>query len=122
VPSAYYSHGSESGLREVARLGAAAMELANGYTDVIDAARRRKEMNPAAEIQQSLIPPRIARMGSGELAGSVLPSYDVGGDWFDYVDNRDGGWIAIADASGKGPQAAGAGRRRPRRAPRRQAQ
>jgi AcrR family transcriptional regulator len=101
--------GSESGLREVARLGAAAMELANGYTDVIDAARRRKEMNPAAEIQQSLIPPRIARTGSGELAGSVLPSYDVGGDWFDYVDNRDGAWIAIADASGKGPQAAGLG-------------
>jgi serine phosphatase RsbU (regulator of sigma subunit) len=85
------------------------MELANGYTDVIDAARRRRDMNPAAEIQQSLIPPRIARMGSGELAGSVLPSYEVGGDWFDYVDNRDGAWIAIADASSKGPQAAGLG-------------
>jgi serine phosphatase RsbU (regulator of sigma subunit)/AcrR family transcriptional regulator len=101
--------GSASGLHEVARLGAAAMELANGYTDVIDAARRRKDMNPAAEIQQSLIPPRIARMGSGELAGGVLPSYEVGGDWFDYVENRDGAWIAIADAAGKGPQAAGLG-------------
>jgi serine phosphatase RsbU (regulator of sigma subunit) len=101
--------GSESGLREVARLGAAALELANGYTDVIDGARRRKDMNPAAEIQQSLIPPRIVRVGGGELAGSVLPSYEVGGDWFDYVDNRDGAWIAIADAAGKGPQAAGLG-------------
>jgi serine phosphatase RsbU (regulator of sigma subunit)/AcrR family transcriptional regulator len=101
--------GSESGLREVARLGAAAIELANGYTDVIDRARRRKDMNPAAEIQQSLIPPRIVRVGSGELAGSVLPSYDVGGDWFDYVNNRDGAWVAIADAAGKGPQAAGLG-------------
>jgi AcrR family transcriptional regulator len=100
---------SQSGLREVARLGAAALELANGYTDVIDAARRRKDMNPAAEIQQSLIPPRIARIGSAELAGSVLPSYDVGGDWFDYVENRDGAWIAIADAAGRGPQAAGLG-------------
>jgi serine phosphatase RsbU (regulator of sigma subunit)/AcrR family transcriptional regulator len=100
---------SRSGLQEVARLGAAAMELANGYTDVMDAARRRREMNPAAEIQQSLIPPRIARLGSGELAGSVLPSYDVGGDWFDYVENQDGAWIAIADAAGKGPQAAGLG-------------
>src|SRR3954454_7032688 len=98
---------SEAGLQEVAQLGAAALELANGYTDVIDAARRRKYMNPAAELQQSLIPPRIVRMGSDELAGSVLPSYDVGGDWFDYVENRDGAWIAIADAAGKGPQAAG---------------
>jgi|SRR5215211_5031338 len=101
--------GSESALREVARLGAAAMELAGGYTDVFDAARRRKDMNPAAEIQQSLLPPRIVRMGSGELAGSVLPSYEVGGDWFDYVENRDGAWIAIADAAGRGPQAGGLG-------------
>jgi AcrR family transcriptional regulator len=100
---------SQSGLREVARLGAAALELVNGYTDVIDAARRRKDMNPAAEIQQSLIPPRIARIGGGEVAGSVLPSYEVGGDWFDYVENRDSAWIAIADASGKGPQAGGLG-------------
>ena len=99
--------GSESGLLEVARLGAAAMELAGGYTDVFDAARRRKEMTPAAELQQSLLPPRIVRMGSGELAGSVLPSYDVGGDWFDYVENRDGAWIAIADGAGRGPRAGG---------------
>jgi AcrR family transcriptional regulator len=101
--------GSESGLREVARLGAPAIELASGYTDVFDAARRRKDMNPAAEIQQSLLPPRIVRMGSGEIAGSVLPSYEVGGDWIDYVENRDGAWIAIADAAGKGPQAGGLG-------------
>jgi hypothetical protein len=101
--------GAESGLREVARLGAAALELANGYTDVIDAARRRKDMNPAAEIQQSLLPPRIVRMGSGDLASSVLPSYEVGGDWIDYVENRDGAWIAIADAAGQGPRAGGLG-------------
>jgi AcrR family transcriptional regulator len=99
--------GAESGLLEVARLGAAAMELAGGYTDVFDDARRRKDMTPAAELQQSLLPPRIVRMGSGELAGSVLPSYDVGGDWFDYVENRDGAWIAIADGAGRGPRAGG---------------
>jgi serine phosphatase RsbU (regulator of sigma subunit)/AcrR family transcriptional regulator len=99
--------GSESGLREVARLGAAAMELAGGYTDVFDDARRRKQTTPAAETQQSLLPPRIVRVGGGELAGSVLPTYEVGGDWFDYVENRDGAWIAIADGAGRGPRAAG---------------
>src|ERR671933_1835517 len=101
--------GSEAGLHEVAQLGAAALELAGGYTDVMQAARRRKDMDPAAEIQQSLLPPRIARIGSSEVAGSVLPSYDVGGDWFDYVDNRDGAWLAIADAAGKGVRAAAFG-------------
>lgn len=100
---------SEAQLAELARLGAAAMELAGGYTDIFDTARRRKETNPAAELQQSLVPPRIARMGGGELAGSVLPAYEVGGDWFDYVENRDGAWIAVADAVGKGPTAAALG-------------
>ncbi len=101
--------GSEAVLADVARHGAAAMELAGGYTDVFDAARRRNKMNPAAEIQQSLLPPRIVRLGAGEIGGSVLPSYDVGGDWFDYVENRDGAWIAIADAAGRGPTAGGLG-------------
>jgi len=96
-------------LVELGRHGAAAMELAGGYTDVIDAARRRKETHAAAELQQSLLPPRIARMARGEIAGSVLPSYEVGGDWFDYVENRDGAWIAIADAAGKGATAGALG-------------
>ena len=101
--------GAEEPLLELGRHGAAAMELAGGYTDVLDAARRRKETHAAAELQQSLLPPRIARMGAGELAGSVLPSYEVGGDWFDYVENRDGAWLAIADAVGKGATAGALG-------------
>ncbi|MDQ3608188.1 MAG: SpoIIE family protein phosphatase [Actinomycetota bacterium] len=102
--------GADQGpLLDLGRQGAAAMELAGGYTDVLDAARRRKETHPAAELQQSLLPPRIARMGAGELAGSVLPSYEVGGDWFDYVENRDGAWLAIADAAGKGATAGALG-------------
>lgn len=101
--------GPPEALTDLARQGAQAMELANGYTDVFDATRRRKEINPAAEIQQSLLPPRIAPLGGGEIAGGVLPSYEVGGDWFDYVENRDGAWIAIADAAGRGPHAAALG-------------
>ena len=100
---------AEEPLLDLGRQGAAAMELAGGYTDVLDAARRRKETHAAAELQQSLLPPRIARMGAGELAGSVLPSYEVGGDWFDYVENRDGAWLAIADAVGKGATAGALG-------------
>jgi PAS domain-containing protein len=96
-------------LAEVARQAAPAIELANGYTDVFDAVRRRKDMNPAGEIQQSLLPPRIARLSGGQLAGGVLPSYDTGGDWFDYVENRDGAWVAVADAAGRGARAAALG-------------
>jgi serine phosphatase RsbU (regulator of sigma subunit) len=98
-----------SPLEDIAKQGAAALELANDYTDFIEAARRRKETTPAAEIQQNLFPPRIARIAGAQLAGGLLPTYEVGGDWFDFVENRDGAWLAIADAAGKGPTAAGLG-------------
>jgi len=96
-------------LTDIAKQGAAALELANDYTDHIEAARRRKPTTPAAEIQQNLFPPRIVRIQGAQLAGGLLPTYEVGGDWFDFVDNRDGTWLAIADTSGTGPTAAGLG-------------
>ncbi len=96
-------------LEDIAKQGAAALELANDYTDFIEAARRRKRTTPAAEVQQNLFPPRIARISGAQLAGGLLPTYEVGGDWFDFVENRDGAWLAIADAAGKGPNAAGLG-------------
>jgi serine phosphatase RsbU (regulator of sigma subunit) len=96
-------------LADIAKQGAAALELANDYTDFIEAARRRKPTTPAAEIQQNLFPPRIARIAGAQLAGALLPSYEVGGDWFDFVENRDGAWLAIADAFDTGPTAAGLG-------------
>lgn len=98
-----------SPLDDIAKQGAAALELANDYTDFIEAARRRKPTTPAAEIQQNLFPPRIARIAGAQLAGTLLPSYAVGGDWFDFVENRDGAWLAIADSWGTGPTAAGLG-------------
>ncbi|MDQ6822196.1 MAG: SpoIIE family protein phosphatase [Actinomycetota bacterium] len=96
-------------LKDIAKQGAAALELANDYTDFIEARRRRKPTTAAAEIQQNLFPPRIARIAGAQLAGVLLPSYEVGGDWFDFVENRDGAWLAIADSAGKGPTAAGLG-------------
>jgi serine phosphatase RsbU (regulator of sigma subunit) len=96
-------------LDDIAKQGAAALELANDYTDLVETARRRKPTTPAAEIQQNLFPPRIARISGAQLAGGLLPAYEVGGDWFDFVENRDGAWLAIADAAGKGPNAAGLG-------------
>jgi serine phosphatase RsbU (regulator of sigma subunit) len=93
-------------LADIAKQGAAALALAGDYTDFIEAARRRKPTTAAAEVQLDLLPPRIARVTGAQIAGGLLPSYDVGGDWFDYVENRDGVWLAIADAEGTGPTAA----------------
>ena len=105
-------------LEDIAKQGAAALELANDYTDVIEAARRRKPTTAAAEVQYHLLPPRVARVTGAQIAGALLPAYEVGGDWFDFVENRDGSWLAIADTAGTGPDRGRPGRLRPRRAAR----
>jgi hypothetical protein len=93
-------------LQPVADHAAVALELTSGYTDAVHAVRRRKEIQPAAEIQQNLLPPRLAVLDGDELAGGVLPGYDVAGDFFDYAANADGLWLCVADAMGKGNEAA----------------
>jgi hypothetical protein len=70
--------GPSSRLDEFASEAALALETISGYTDVVHAARRHKPPRPAAEMQQDLLPPRIARVSGADLAGGVLPGYDVG--------------------------------------------
>ncbi|WP_156028259.1 PP2C family protein-serine/threonine phosphatase [Candidatus Solirubrobacter pratensis] len=93
-------------LSELACAVAPAFELASGFTDVFERGRRRKRPSTAAEIQLELFPARIARLRGGQVVASVLPAYDVGGDWFDHAENPEGVWIATGDAMGKGVRAA----------------
>ena len=91
---------------DLAYEAAAALSLAEDYTDHLDAARRVRATSPAAEIQQNLLPPRIVRTNGALIAGNVLPGYEIGGDWFDYAENPAGTWIGMADAEGSGTRAA----------------
>ncbi len=85
-------------LEEIASEGAIALEIASRYTDVFESARRGRRPTAAAEAQHDMLPPRVARVEGAQLAATVLPAYDVGGDWYDDAENRDGTWIALADA------------------------
>ena len=93
-------------LTELARQAAAAITLADRYTDAFAKGQRSRKPRASAEIQQSLLPPRISRISGGEVAGNVLPSYDVAGDWFDIVENLDGAWITLADGLGASTRSA----------------
>lgn len=94
------------GLDALARSMAPMLELASDFTDEVERGRRRKKPSAAAEMQLALLPPRIARVRGGQIVASVLPAYDVGGDWFDHAENPEGVWLAIGDAMGKGIRAA----------------
>ncbi len=99
---------SEGSLDILAGRAAAALELSLRYSDRVSAARHRQRATAGAELQQVLLPPRITGVRGAELAGTVLPAYDVGGDWFDHAADADGAWLALADAAGKGGRASAA--------------
>ncbi len=67
---------------------------------------RREEMQAAAEIQQSILPPPLAREGATEhidLHAEMHPAREIGGDFYDYflIDSTRLA-ITVADVSGKG--------------------
>jgi serine phosphatase RsbU (regulator of sigma subunit) len=92
-------------LEEIGATVAPYFELASGYTDLIERVRRVHRTSAAAEVQQDLLAPRMTPIAGGEVAGSLLPAYDVGGDWFDHAENPEGAWLTVADAMGKGVRA-----------------
>ncbi|MBO9532210.1 MAG: SpoIIE family protein phosphatase [Solirubrobacteraceae bacterium] len=95
--------GSDSpGLRELAQEAAAALAVAEQFTGVPGRVRRTRETSPAAELQQSLLPPRIVRIGGAMLAANLIPSDQAFGDWFDYTDDPEQSWLGILDMQGRG--------------------
>lgn len=71
------------------------------------------DLKKAADIQKSLCPEKTLSFKSSsgeiccELAGSMQPAYEVGGDFYDYFELPDGNIVVvIADACGKGAPAA----------------
>jgi sigma-B regulation protein RsbU (phosphoserine phosphatase) len=67
----------------------------------------RKQLDLAARIQKDFLPRESPAFKGFDIAGHNIPTYQVGGDYFDYIpleSNQLG--VAIADVSGKGPPAA----------------
>lgn len=61
----------------------------------------RHEVEIAARIQSSLLPRRLDVPGF-DVAASMEPAADVGGDYFDVVPSSDGCFVGIGDVSGHG--------------------
>jgi sigma-B regulation protein RsbU (phosphoserine phosphatase) len=66
-----------------------------------------REMKAVGEIQRSLLPDRMPKIATLDLAAYYQPSRRAGGDYYDFFPLPDGKWgIFIADVSGHGTPAA----------------
>ncbi len=84
-----------------------AAAVKKGQKEAIERERLERELETAREIQEKLLPHEMPIVPGFEITGTSLPSQQVGGDYFDFLDIGEGQLgIAIADVSGKGIPAA----------------
>src|SRR5262245_61382725 len=86
---------------------AIAMENATLHMELLEKQRMEQELALGREIQGRLFPTPPGDVAGTELAAFSLPCYEVGGDYYDFIElpNGDLG-LAIGDVSGKGVSAA----------------
>lgn len=70
------------------------------YTDDLDAVRRARPREVAAELVWQLLPSLTFGTDAVVLSGAVEPAYEVGGDAFDYAVRGDTAHVAIFDGTG----------------------
>lgn len=66
----------------------------------------KREMEMAFRVQSQLIPLQTPQIAGWEFAASWKPAREVSGDYYDFIRNKNGLGIVIADVSGKGMPAA----------------
>ena len=86
---------------------AIAMENATLHLELLEKQRMEQELALGREIQSRLFPAPPCDVAGTELAAFSLPCYEVGGDYYDFIELPDGDLgLAIGDVSGKGVAAA----------------
>jgi sigma-B regulation protein RsbU (phosphoserine phosphatase) len=94
-------------LQAVSRQVRASLENDFLLKQSLEKERIEKELNLAAAIQQKVIPKELPKIDGYQIAGTNIPSKEVGGDYFDCVELGNGKFALImADVAGKGISAA----------------
>jgi phosphoserine phosphatase RsbU/P len=94
-------------LRFFADAAAVSVDKAMLHKKLVEKEHTDQQLRIAHEVQMQLVPERPPHIPGYEITGLCLPTFDIGGDYFDYIDLKDGNLgIALADVSGHGIPAA----------------
>jgi serine phosphatase RsbU (regulator of sigma subunit) len=94
-------------LTTLASVAAIRVENTRLLEEQMDRERLEQELQLASEIQQRFQPTAPPVVEGYELQGISFPCYEIGGDYYDFIEREDGRLvIALGDVSGKGTAAA----------------
>jgi serine phosphatase RsbU (regulator of sigma subunit) len=93
-------------LGEIARVLAYMIAAARRYTDQFERIRRRRDLQLAAEMQWEMLPVLAYGCVEYDIAGSLEPAYEIGGDTFDYAVAPADLTVSVSDAMGHGLRSA----------------
>lgn len=94
-------------LTTLASVAAIRVENARLVEARLERERLERELALASEIQQRFQPTAPPQINGYELQGISFPCYEIGGDYYDFIEREDGRLvIALGDVSGKGTAAA----------------
>jgi len=94
-------------LTTLASVAAIRVENARLVEARLERERLERELALASEIQQRFQPTAPPQVDGYELQGISFPCYEIGGDYYDFIERDDGRLvIALGDVSGKGTAAA----------------
>jgi serine phosphatase RsbU (regulator of sigma subunit)/pSer/pThr/pTyr-binding forkhead associated (FHA) protein len=94
-------------LTTLASVAAIRVENASLLEARFERERMERELELATEIQQRFQPSGPPRMDGYEFQGISFSCYEIGGDYYDFIERHDGKMmIALGDVSGKGTAAA----------------
>lgn len=86
---------------------AIAIEKALLHRQVLEKQRIESQLRIAREVQAGLLPAAPPELAGYDIAAANLPTWEIGGDYYDYIPLPDGRLgLVVADVSGKGVPAA----------------
>src|SRR5262249_28045019 len=94
-------------LTTLSSVAAIRVENARLTEEQMERERLEREQQVASEIQQRFLPAAAPQVNGYELQGISFPCYEIGGDYYDFIQREDGKLVvALGDVSGKGTAAA----------------
>lgn len=97
-----FNHSEKRLLQAIAQLLAAAIENARLDATRIESEGIKYQVKLGADVQRRMLPARAPKVAPFEIAARYLPSFDLGGDFYDYLLLEGHVGIAVGDVVGKG--------------------